>query len=177
MNRLRRFRANPAFKVAALAVCMATAGIAPALAQDAPPPPPPQDQTSAPPQTQDQTPPPPPGQGRGGPGGPAMQARMLEQMTQQLNLTPDQVTKIKAIQAENRDKMMALRNDSSTSPDDRRARSMALRQEEQAKVKKVLTDDQLVKYDQMMKNMRGRGPGGDPGGPPPPPPPTPPSLQ
>lgn len=99
--------------------------------------------------------------------------RGLQMMTKQLNLTPDQVTKVKAIDADDRQQMMALRNDTSMSQDDRRSKMMAMRKDRESKIKAVLTDDQKVKFDEMQAKMRERrmehGNGGD--APPPPPPP------
>ena len=144
----------PALRVALLAGCTILAGSAPMLAQDTAP------------ASQD-APPPPHGEGRGGPG---MQERQLEHMTKDLNLTPDQVTSIKAIQADNRTQMMALRDDTSTAGPDKRAKMMAMRDAEQTKIKAVLTDDQKTKYDAMMAKMRERREQHGDGGPPPPPP-------
>lgn len=145
-------------RVALLALCTAAVGGTALMAQDAPPAGPP------------------PGQGPGGGrmGGPEQQERMLEMMTKQLNLSPDQVTQIKAIQADGRAKQQALRDDTTTAGPDRRAKMMAIRDEEQGKIKAVLTDDQKPKFDAMQARMRerrenGGGPGGN-GGPPPPPP-------
>ena len=151
---IRKMRALPALRAALLDVCT-SALAAPMLAQDAPPPPP---------------------QGQGGPGrgGPEQQQRQLDMMTKQLNLTPDQVTQIKAIQADGRSKNMAMRDDTSLSQEDRRAKMMSMRQDEQSKIRGVLTDDQKTKYDAMLKQMQerrgGGGYGGGNGGPPPPPP-------
>ena len=128
------------------------------------------------------TPPtPPPGQGRGGPGGPGGQERMVEMLTKRLSLTPDQVTQVKAIQAEDRKQAMAMRDDN-TAGADRHAKMESMRQAEQGKVRAILTDEQKTKYDAMLEHMkerRGRGPGGPDGSGSPdgsntPPPPTPP---
>ncbi len=102
--------------------------------------------------------------------------RQIQMMTRQLNLTPDQVTKLKAIDADNTQKMTALRDDTSTPQGDKRTKMMALRQERETKVKGILTDDQKTKYDDMQAKMRERrmqhgdqGSGGDSAPPPPPP--------
>lgn len=133
--------------------------------------------------TAQDTPPagPPPGQGRGyggGMGGPEQQQRQLDMMTKQLNLTPDQVTQIKAIQEDTHKQQMAMRDDTTTAGPDRRGKMMAMREAEQTKVKAVLTEDQKPKYDAMMAAQRERraqgGSGGNYG--PPPPPATPPSV-
>jgi periplasmic protein CpxP/Spy len=126
-----------------------------AHAQDTPPPPPPAGQQG-----------PPPGGGRG-----MMDPdRRVQRMTQELNLTADQQTSIKAILVDGQKKMMDLRQNSSMSQDDRRTQMMALRTDQDTKIKAVLTADQKTKYDameQQMRNRMGGGPGG-PGGPPPP---------
>src|SRR5882757_270780 len=130
---------NPykAVRALALAAVMAGLGATTMLAQD-----------TAPPAAG--TPPPPPHHRMGGPGG----DRMIDHMQKTLNLTPDQVTQIKGIQADTRSQMMALHKG------------------EQDKVRATLTDEQKTKFDQMqarMKERRGRGPRGN-GAPPPPPP-------
>jgi protein CpxP len=148
-------------RTALLALCTLTVSAIPAMAQD-------------------NTPPPAAGQdGPGGPGGghrdPArMEAHQLEMMTKHLNLTPDQVTQVKAIDDAQRTQMMALRDDQSTARADKRAKMMAIHQDSQAKIRAVLTDDQKPKYDAMLakekERMEHRREGGD--GAPPPPPPT-----
>ena len=152
---ISKMHALPALRVALLAVCTSAVAL-PMLAQDTPPSPPPQGQGG------------PGGQGR---GGPEQQQRQLEMMTKQLNLTPDQVTQVKTIQADDRTKMMAMRDDTSMSQDDKRAKMMTMRQDEQSKIRGVLTDDQKPKYDAMLKQMQerrgGGGYGGNGGAPPP----------
>ena len=106
-------------RLAVLVVCTGAVGTVAVHAQDAPPPPPQQqgDQGGGP--------------GRGGPrggGGPEQQQRQLDMMTKQLALTPDQVTAIKAIQEDGRKQQMALREDTSTSGPDKRAKMMAMRE-------------------------------------------------
>ena len=87
--------------------------------------------------------------------------RRLEMMQRQLNLTPDQTTAIKAIFEDERAKMEAARaSDGSLSPEDRRAKMMAMREEEK------------TKYEEMEARMRERMEHRDA---PPPPPATPPT--
>ncbi len=113
--------------------------------------------------------PPPAGQ-RGG-GGRMNPEQRLEAMKTQLNLTPDQTDKVKAILEEGRAKMTALRNDTSVSQEDRRGKMMAMMQGENEKIKAVLNDEQKEKLAAMEKRMMENRRGGGPGGPPPPPPP------
>ena len=145
-------------RIATLALCTAVAGAVPMMAQDTAP-------------AQDA-----PMRGPGGPGGGRGMGgeRQMEMMTKQLSLTPEQVTSIKAIEADSQKQSMALREDTSTPQDQKRDKMMAIRTASQSKVKALLTDEQKTKYDTMMARMRERGPGGrGPGGqdgPPAPPP-------
>jgi protein CpxP len=117
---------------------------------------------------------PPPGGGMGGRRGGSPEQR-LQMMQTELNLTPDQTTKVKAILEDGRTKMMALR-DAGGTPEDNRPKMMALREAETAQIKAVLTDDQKPKFDAMEARQRDRmrGGGGNGAAPPPPPPPPPP---
>jgi protein CpxP len=148
------------FRAAAVLVCGAglVASAAMAQQQDAPPPPADGQQQG-----------PPPGGHRG-----FDPERRVEMMQRQLNLTADQTTQVRAIFADGRAKMEALRGNTSLAPADRRAQGEALRQDEHAKVEAVLTPDQKTKFDAMEARMRERRHDGQEGGaPPPPPPPAP----
>ena len=112
--------------------------------------------------------PPPGGPGR---GGPRMEARQIEMLTKHLNLTPDQVTKLKAIDDDTRTQMMALRDDTATPHEQKRPKMEAVHKDQQAKIKAILTDEQKTKYDAMEAKMRERREEHrEEGGPPPPPP-------
>lgn len=136
-------------KAALLTLCSAGIGTVALYAQDAPP---------APPAGQTDQQGPPMG-GQGGPGGPGRGMggeRMVQMMTKQLNLTPDQVTKLKAIDADDTQQMMALRDNTSMAQADKRTKMMALRQDHEGKIKAMLTDDQKTKYEEMQARMRER---------------------
>lgn len=161
---MKTTRTLPKLRLTMLFLCTVGLGTVAMHAQDAPPPP---DQTQGPPPGGQMG-----GAGRGGMGG----ERQIQMMTKQLNLTPDQVTKVKAIDADNMQQMMALRNDTSTAQSDKRSKMMSLRQDRETKIKALLTDDQKSKYDEMQAKMRERrmehqGEGN--GDAPPPPPPAP----
>jgi len=149
-------------RAAGILLCGALLAIAPAMAQQDAPPPPPQGGAQGPP-------PGGPGGGRGG----MNPERRLEMMQRQLNLTPDQTTAIKAIFEDERAKMEAARaSDGSLSPEDRRAKMMAMREEEKTKIEAILTPEQKTKYEEMEARMRERMEHRDA---PPPPPATPPT--
>jgi Spy/CpxP family protein refolding chaperone len=105
-----------------------------------------------------------------------MRGNQVEFLTKKLNLTPDQVTQVKAIEDDSRKQMMALREDTSIAGADKRAKMMDIHKAAQDKIRALLTDDQKTKYDALQAEMRERMENrhGGPGGPPPPPPPAPP---
>jgi protein CpxP len=146
------------------------AGAAVAQTDAAPPPPPPPDQTQGPPP-----------QGTAGPrgawrGGPEHRVEMLQK---RLNLTDDQTAQVKAVFADSRSRMEALRDSSqgNSAPPDRHA-LREIHEQEEAKLEAILTPDQRAKYQQMREHQRERmeehrqGPPPDGSAPPPPPPPA-----
>ena len=116
-----------------------------------------------------QAPPAPPGQAPQGGG--RGRGVTIEQLTDRLKLTPDQVEKIKPILADQQTQMTALRGDSSLSQDDRMAKMMKIRTDSTTKINAVLTPDQQAEYKKMQAEMMQRGPGGGGGGAPAGPPP------
>ena len=151
-------------RVALIAVCSAALSSMPLVAQDssAPPPPPAGQDSQGPP----------PHEGRPDPA--QMQARRLEMMTKRLNLTPDQVTQIKAIDDDSMTQMRAVRDDTSTPREDKRSKMQTIHQAQNDKIRAVLNDEQKTKYDAMEAHRRDRmhdhgGMGGGPAPPPAPP--------
>jgi periplasmic protein CpxP/Spy len=142
-------------RVAVLAIGATALSALPAMAQDpSAPPPPPQDQAGPRP---------------GGPGG-GMRGNQVDFLTKKLNLTPDQVTQVKAIDADAMDQMKALHEDTSIAGPDKRAKMMDIHKTSQDKIRALLTDDQKTKFDALQaqaREHRGNHGGGD--GPPPPP--------
>ena len=118
-----------------LALCATTLYVAPMMAQDTAPPP-----AGA-------------GQGRGGPG---QRGDQLAMLTKKLNLTPDQVTQVKAINDDSMTQARAVREDTSLSQADRRSKMMDIRKASQDKIRGVLTDEQKTKYDAMQAEMKAK---------------------
>ena len=145
-----------ALRVALLGIC-AAAIAAPMHAQDAPPPPP-------------------PGGGYGHGGGGENPARMLKHLTRELNLTPDQVSQVQAIQSDEATKMQALQADSSDTGKGRHQQMKAIHEDETGRIRAVLTGDQVSKYDAMLEQMKERRQEHRQGGQNQPPPPPPSSL-
>ena len=136
-------------RVAVLAIGATALGTLPAMAQE----------PSAPPPGQD------------GPRHGGMRGNQVEFLTKKLNLTPDQVTQVKAIDADAMNQMKALHEDTSVAGPDKRAKMMDIHRTSQDKIRALLTDDQKTKFDALqaqMRERRGDHGGGD--GPPPPPP-------
>jgi Spy/CpxP family protein refolding chaperone len=109
-------------------------------------------------------------QGQMGPRGRGMEGRQLEMLTQKLNLTADQQTQVKAIDEDTAKQMMAVRNDTTLSQDDKRTKMMGIRKSSQDKIRAILTDDQKTKYDAMQAEMKERMKERQQGGAPPAPP-------
>lgn len=154
MNRTM-FR-KPMMRAAMLALCTIILGTVPMLAQDnAAPPPPPSDQTGA------------PMSGHGRMGG-----HQLEALTKKLNLTPDQVAQVKAIDDDTKKQSMAVRSDASLASADKRGKMMEIHKAAQDKIRAVLNDEQKTKYDAMQAQMQERRQSREGGMTPPPPPPV-----
>ncbi len=96
--------------------------------------------------------PPPSGMRDGG----EMQQRQIDHLTKALNLSPDQVTQVKAIQNDGRQQALALRQNTSLSPQDKHSQMMALHQAEMTKVEAILTPEQKTKFEEMRSNMEQR---------------------
>jgi len=156
--KMTMFRSS-VLRAAVLAIGATALSTVPAMAQDpSAQPPPPQDQAG-------------PRQGGPGMGSGGMRGSQVEFLTKKLNLTPDQVTQVKAIDADAMNQMKALREDTSVAGPDKRAKMMDIHKASQDKIRALLTDDQKTKYDAMqaqMKERRQKG-GGDSAPPPAPP--------
>lgn len=108
--------------------------------------------------------------------GPMSTDDRLQHLTQMLNLTSDQQTKIRPILENESTQMQALRGDSSMSRDDKMTKMKSIRENTNSQISPILTSDQQQKWAQMQaQHMRPQGapmgaPGGDQGAPPPTPP-------
>jgi len=83
--------------------------------------------------------------------------QQLERMSQQLNLTAEQKDKIKPILEEHAKQMQSLRNDSSMSREDRRAKFQEMRQNMANEIRPILNSDQQKKWEEMMNRQPQRG--------------------
>jgi protein CpxP len=100
-----------------------------------------------------------------GAGGGRQRGMNIQRLKTQLNLTDDQVTKLTPILKDRQDQMMALRNDTTLSQEDRRAKMKDIADAINAKVKAILDPDQFTKWQQMQTRRRQAGQGGQGGGP------------
>ncbi len=86
----------------------------------------------------------------------------LDRMSQKLNLTDDQKAKILPILQDESSKAQSLRDDTSLSQSDKRAKFQALRQGTMNQIRPILTQEQQQKLD-TMHNEKGRHHHGDSG--------------
>lgn len=88
-----------------------------------------------------------------------------EDMFKDLNLTDAQKADVKKSFEEQKTKMDALRSNTSLSDADKRDQMKSLRDEQQAKIKTILTPDQQAKWEaarqKMMQERRASGPQGN----------------
>jgi len=93
----------------------------------------------------------------------------LPRILAQLNLTDAQKADTDKILKASEDAAAAVRNDSSLTPEAKRAKMQEIRKDTIAKIKAVLTPEQAAKFDELLKQMPGRPGGGNPppGTPPP----------
>ena len=83
--------------------------------------------------------------------------QQTDMMKQRLNLTDEQVPKVKAA-LEDRNKQMAeIRQ--MPQGDERREKMAALREEQSKKMKEILTPEQYTKYQSMLQGKKGGGGG------------------
>jgi Spy/CpxP family protein refolding chaperone len=128
--------------------------------------------SALPARAQDPSAPPTPPQGQAGPRHGGMRGNQVDFLAKKLDLTPDQVTQVKAIDEDTWKQMKALREDTSVAGPDKRAKMMDIHKSSQDKIRGLLTADQQTKFDALQEQMRERREhhGDGPGGPPPPPP-------
>ena len=95
------------------------------------------------------------GQGRG--RGEAMSPdAQLQHMSETLNLTDDQKTKIKPILEDSSKQIQQLRGDTSLSQEDKRAKMQQIHESTMSQIKPILTSDQQKKLESMHEHG-GRG--------------------
>ena len=80
-----------------------------------------------------------------------------QKFAQALNLTPDQQAALKSIHENFRQQGQAIKNDSSLTPDQKKAKFKELRKGTHEQMMAKLTPDQQQKLKDMRKEHRGRG--------------------
>lgn len=78
------------------------------------------------------------------------------QLQKQLNLTPEQQSKMTQLRTDFKSKFETLRNDESLTQDQKKEKMQELRKDEQAQMKTVLTADQLQKLQSLHKEHTNR---------------------
>jgi Spy/CpxP family protein refolding chaperone len=88
--------------------------------------------------------------------GPQDPTERTKELTKQLKLTPDQQTKVQEIFQSSHSQMESLHQDSSGSPQDRRAKMMEIRKTTDAQVRELLDSNQQKKWDEMQAKREQR---------------------
>lgn len=96
------------------------------------------------------------GQGFGREGKEGGPGDRMRQLAQHLELTPAQVEQMRPIMRANMEAMRALREDAALEGKARREKGQALRDENRAAIRAILTPEQQAKFDALPQ----RGPGG-----------------
>ena len=78
-----------------------------------------------------------------------------EKFAQKLNLTPDQQAEIKSIRENMKQQAQAIKNDSSLTADQKKAKFKELRQSTHEQMMAKLNPDQQAKFKEMQKERRG----------------------
>ena len=78
----------------------------------------------------------------------------LDHMSKMLNLTDDQKTKIKPILENENQQMQALKSDTSTAKQERRAKMMEIHKSTMDQIRPILNSDQQAKLEQQMQKMK-----------------------
>lgn len=91
---------------------------------------------------------------KGGKRGMFSPEQQLEKMSADLKLTDDQKPKVKAVLEDGAKQRQALRD---LPQDEARTKGRALREDQDKKLKEILTPDQWDKYEKMMQDMRKKG--------------------
>ncbi len=87
-----------------------------------------------------------------------MAKERLDKMTEELKLTADQKTKVETALKEQQEKMRGAR-DSTTTPEERREKMQAGREELNKKMKGILDAEQFAKWEKMQPARGQGGPG------------------
>jgi periplasmic protein CpxP/Spy len=93
----------------------------------------------------------------GGHRGPMDPAQRTQELTQRLNLTADQQTKVQQILQSESSQIESLRSDSSLSQQDRRGKMMDIHQATNTQIRAVLDPNQQKQWDAMQANRGQRG--------------------
>lgn len=81
----------------------------------------------------------------------------LQRMTQQLGLSADQQKQVKPILVDRQQKMQALWQNQSLSQEDRRSQMMHIREDSNAKIEALLTDQQKQQFEAMQQRHGRHG--------------------
>jgi periplasmic protein CpxP/Spy len=93
---------------------------------------------------------------QGGHRQPPTPDEQVARMTKRYNLSADQQAQIKPIIADQQQKMLALRQDSSLSQDDKMAKMKSIHEDSNTKIQAILNDTQKQQFAQDQQRMQER---------------------
>ena len=85
-----------------------------------------------------------------------------DRIAEELKLTEEQKTKMRAFREEQRNKAEQIRKDTSLTPEQKREKGAALRKDGDAKIKEILTAEQYAKWEKSREQWK-KGPAAVPG--------------
>ena len=96
------------------------------------------------------------------PGGPGQRGRAnIDQLAKDLGLSDEVKAKVKVVLDDQQTKMTELRKDTTMAAEDKRAKAKEIREATTAKLKEILTAEQLAKWQEhMQRNRPAGGPSG-----------------
>ena len=97
-----------------------------------------------------------PKNGKGGKKGMTVEQQMTR-LTEQLTLTDEQKPKVQKVLEASSKKMQELRNDSSLDQQGRREKMRPIMEEQNKEMKKILTEEQFKKYEDMQQRRGKKG--------------------
>jgi periplasmic protein CpxP/Spy len=80
----------------------------------------------------------------------------VKMVSEKLNLSDDQQSKVKAILVDSHQQMHTIMDDASLSQEDKKSKLHSLHEATHSKIREVLNDDQKKKFDVMLQEMQDR---------------------
>ncbi len=93
---------------------------------------------------------------RGGGGNPRMKEALKQRLITDLKLSPEQADSVSVIQFNHQKSAREIKQNTELSEDDKKSKMKQLIVERNAKLKSILNEDQIIKLQEMMEEMKNR---------------------